>query len=144
MTSVLFVHVGDVGVTSFTSGFASESASKLDSLESGFGFGKSNAAQDQDEYFGFETRRDRHLGLQIAVDTSRLVWSRDSNVSVIQCYLLVCGTPWPEYGAAQMSRGRAGGRADCGSMNSRQSCLIAWSTDQRTSIIAHPALSRSL
>jgi len=35
---VLFVHVGDVGVTSFTSGFASESASKLDSLESGFGF----------------------------------------------------------------------------------------------------------
>lgn len=51
---------------------------------------------------------------------------------------------WPEYGAAQMSRGRVGGGADCGSMNSRQSCLIAWSTDQRTSIIAHPALSRSL
>ena len=33
MTSLLFVHVGDVGVTSFTSGFASESAPKLDSLD---------------------------------------------------------------------------------------------------------------
>jgi len=31
---VLFVHVGDVGLTSFTSGFASESTSKLDSLDS--------------------------------------------------------------------------------------------------------------
>ena len=34
MTSLLFVHVGDAGVTSFTSGFASESASKPDSLDS--------------------------------------------------------------------------------------------------------------
>ena len=62
VTSLLFVHIGDAAVTSFTSGFASKSASKLDSLnsriririralngqfhrirpESRFGFGKSN------------------------------------------------------------------------------------------------------
>jgi len=34
VTSLLFVHVGDAAVTSFTSGFASKSASKLDSLDS--------------------------------------------------------------------------------------------------------------
>jgi len=34
MTSLLSVFVGDVCVTSFTSGFARESASKLDSLDS--------------------------------------------------------------------------------------------------------------